>query len=332
MKYWKYICVSFLFCLIYSGTFAQSAQPIKISTRVSNDTVRIGDVFTYTAEVEWAEEVEIKSITVGEDFGIFEVRKVHPPVDTRTDTGRNKRIYSYELVGFETGEYEIPAFTIKYIGPDGKEKEASSAPVKIKVVSVLPSSSEASVENLDIRPLKPPIEIPPDYNRLYRFIAFLSSGIILAGLGFYLWHRYLRRKKASGEEAPEILRPPEEIAKEELLALKNSSLLNEGKIKEYYSRVADIIRIYLGRRFNLPAIDMTSFELLYALQNHKNRRLINEQFLEKLEQFLEECDLVKFAKYVPPEDRWEKIIDIAFELIEMTTPQEKTEVVVASAK
>ncbi|MCD6384475.1 hypothetical protein J7M23_01735, partial [Candidatus Sumerlaeota bacterium] len=64
MRYWKYICGFLVLYLMCAGAGGQSVQPLKITTRVSNDTVRIGDVFTYTAEVEWAEEIEIKEITI----------------------------------------------------------------------------------------------------------------------------------------------------------------------------------------------------------------------------------------------------------------------------
>jgi hypothetical protein len=144
---------------------------------------------------------------------------------------------------------------------------------------------------------------------------------------YLLWRKYLR-KKAGTEEAPRVpLRPPEEVAREALEALRNSPLPMEGKIKEYYSEVADTIRIYLGRRYSINAIDMTSFELLVAMGDMDPRKRPPDDIFHDIETLLEESDLVKFAKFIPARDRWDIVIDDALDIVDRTTPGQLQEVV-----
>lgn len=312
-KYKNIFATLFIFVLVVISNAAKQETPIKISVRVSNDTVRIGDVFTYTVEIEWAAGIELGETSVGEKLGVFEMRKISPVVDKKLSDERSQRIYTYELVAFETGEFEIPPFKVKYRTVDKQEKEAESLPLKIKVVSVLP----ADKKDLALRPLKPPADIRPNYARLYWFLGAILGLIVLTLAGLLLLKKW-RQRKFEEVTLVEDLRPPDEIAREKLMRIKNSSLLSEGKIKEYYSQVADTIRIYLGRRYNILAIDMTSFELLNTLESQVR---VDSEILNLLSEFLDECDLVKFAKYIPPQEQWLPLIDKALKIIELTTPR-----------
>lgn len=299
--------------LITQGNVSEQETPIKISVGVNRDTIQIGDVFTCRVEIEWTGEIKLGELITGEKLGVFEVLKRSPVIDKKLDERRNLRIYTFDLRTFETGEFEIPPFTIKYQTADNLEKEASSLPLKLKVESVLPADNKL----LTLRPFKPPAEIPAQYTRLYKFIASIVAAIILLLAGYWLWRKW-RQKKYKTPQQIEELRPPDEIAREELMRIKTSSLLSEGKIKEYYSRVADTIRIYLGRRYNILAIDMTSFELLNTLESQIR---VDSEILSLLSEFLDECDLVKFAKYIPPQEQWLPLIDKALKIIELTTPR-----------
>ncbi|MCX7765487.1 MAG: hypothetical protein N2246_02120 [Candidatus Sumerlaeia bacterium] len=264
-------------------------------------------------EIEWTGDIKLGELISGEKLGVFEVRKRGPVVDKNLDEKRNLRIYTFELTTFETGEFEIPPFKLKYLTADNLEKEAVSLPIKVKVESVLPADTKL----LTLRPFKPPAEIPARYTRLYRFIAGVIGIIIFSLVGYWFWRKWRKLKYKSMEQI-ETLRPPDEIARQELMRIKNSALLSEGKIKEYYSQVADTIRIYLGRRYNILAIDMTSFELLNTLESQIR---LDTEILNLLSEFLDECDLVKFAKYIPPQEQWLTLIDRALKIIELTTPK-----------
>jgi hypothetical protein len=85
--------------------------------------------------------------------------------------------------------------------------------------------------------------------------------------------------------------------------------------KQFTFEVSDILRWYLERRFHLRAPERTTEEFLNDLQktmalptNHK----------ASLEEFLVECDLVKFARFEPTEDALRRLHAVALRIVEET--------------
>ncbi len=163
----------------------------------------------------------------------------------------------------------------------------------------------------DIRPLKPVAEIKERPN-LWPFIFIL---FILASVSVFI---YLKRKRKILEEMPPPPpRPPEEIAREALEELIKLRLIEEGKFKEFYIRISDIIRNYIEGRYRIFALDRTTWELYQEMRAKK----IERTSVDKIKDFLEECDLVKFAKYIPTNKETEEIFNRAREIVEITTPK-----------
>jgi len=60
--------------------------------------------------------------------------------------------------------------------------------------------------------------------------------------------------------------------------------------------VSDITRLYMENRFNIHAPHMTTEEFLYYLGVSGH---LNDTQKSSLKDFLNSCDMVKFAKYAP---------------------------------
>jgi len=88
--------------------------------------------------------------------------------------------------------------------------------------------------------------------------------------------------------------------------------------KPFCILVSDTVRTYLEERFTFRAPERTTEEFLYELQG--TDLLAGEQ-KEKLGEFLESCDLVKFAKYEPQETELRGLHSSAFRLVEETEPK-----------
>jgi hypothetical protein len=124
----------------------------------------------------------------------------------------------------------------------------------------------------------------------------------LIGLGFILliagiWY-YLHQRKNKKPFIPKKTRPiiPAHIqALNDLDDLKKKKLWQAGRIKDYYTELTDISRLYIEHRFGINAMEMTSFEIMEVLPEEK----INPEELEKLSQTLSTADMVKFAKASP---------------------------------
>lgn len=86
---------------------------------------------------------------------------------------------------------------------------------------------------------------------------------------------------------------------------------------EHYVRVSDCIREYVEGAFGLPAIDLTTGEVRKglrgtAMQPEPSRWTVG---------LLEDCDLVKFAKYAPGASEPDVLIDRARRILEATRPE-----------
>ncbi len=87
-------------------------------------------------------------------------------------------------------------------------------------------------------------------------------------------------------------------AANELDKLKAEKIWQQGREKEFYSKLTDILRRYIYEREGINAMEMTSGEIL------NNIRQISDvdSVYNNLKQILSTADLVKFAKYKPYPD------------------------------
>ncbi|MDP6685912.1 MAG: hypothetical protein QGI05_03065 [Candidatus Omnitrophota bacterium] len=171
--------------------------------------------------------------------------------------------------------------------------------------------SQTIDEPKDIRPLKDPVEIAGGFPWLLLILVLLVAAGILA----FIYFKKKKHAEITEEVAP---RPPEEIAREELDALLAAGLIKKGMIKEHYIRLSDIIRRYIEARYKILTLDKTTWELYLEMRANKVKR----KDIEEIRDFLENCDFVKFAKYIPTEKDHELSWNKAKEIIDTTTPKE----------
>jgi hypothetical protein len=110
------------------------------------------------------------------------------------------------------------------------------------------------------------------------------------------------------------LRPAHEIALEALYKLRESDLLATGQIKAYYVELTEIVRRYIEGRYFVPALELTTGELMDNLKTVA----IETEAKAMLQDLLEHSDLVKFAKYAPVADEHERTFQLAESLVETT--------------
>jgi hypothetical protein len=159
----------------------------------------------------------------------------------------------------------------------------------------------------DIRDIKPPVEIPNGWAWLWWMVAVLA--VLCAAV--LLW-RLLKNRKVNIKLPPPI---PAHVRAKQKLA---EALALISQPKPFVVAVSDTSRTYLEERFDFHAPERTTEEFLRELGGTK--LLLLEQ-KESLGNFLEGCDLVKFAKYEPGEKELLALHGSALRLIEETEPQ-----------
>ncbi len=160
----------------------------------------------------------------------------------------------------------------------------------------------------DIKDVKPPINLP-DLWWLWLLLLLIA---ITAGIYFLLRHKRLPQVPLK-PQVPEL--PAWEKAYQQLEALRRENLLDKGLFKEFFTRVADIARHYMENRFNIRAPHMSTEEFLYYLGITGH---LNEPQKIALKDFLNSCDMVKFAKYAPTTIEALKNFDLAKRLVDDT--------------
>jgi hypothetical protein len=138
-------------------------------------------------------------------------------------------------------------------------------------------------------------------------------GVILTAIGAWLLSRWAKRPK------PEIVVPkklPWIEALEELEAVRTSSLIAEGKTDVYFDRVSDCVRKYLGARYGFDGLESTTHEMEKTLARVRPP----VRGLDTISRFLEECDLVKFARVVPTENDCLASLERGITIVKNTTP------------
>jgi hypothetical protein len=139
-----------------------------------------------------------------------------------------------------------------------------------------------TVTSEDIRDIRPPIHIPYGWLRA----VYVAGGLGLVGLAFAAW-RWHRRH---GALRPKLLY---ELTLEQLEAAR--AFMKPEMAYSFSIAVSEIIRNYIEQRFHARAAHRTTEEFLHDLFTEQHAALTTYQPL--LADFLEHCDLAKFARW-----------------------------------
>lgn len=171
----------------------------------------------------------------------------------------------------------------------------------------LASSSATGPATNALRDIKPPVEIPS----VWAWVAWVLGALAVAALAFWAWRRWQKRR---AEIPPVPVIPPHIRAKQKL----QEALALIGEPRQFCILVSDTVRWYLEERFDFHAPERTTEEFLHELQGTD---LLTRDQKSSLGEFLNRCDLVKFAKYEPREPELRDLHDSALRLVEETEPQ-----------
>jgi hypothetical protein len=175
---------------------------------------------------------------------------------------------------------------------------------------IVPAQSSAATNTAPLvfhDVLKPLIAIP----NVWLWIISIAAVIVVAVAAWLFW-RYRRNKAAAALVVPPV--PPHVRARRRLE--RALSLISEPK--PFSIAVSDALRAYLEERFNFHAPERTTEEFLYELQS---TNLLTVAQKQSLAEFLESCDLIKFAKYEPAETALRALHDAALRLVNETEPR-----------
>jgi hypothetical protein len=293
------------FVLAPFTSFAQAQGEIK--AQVDTNTIRLGEQIKLRLSATMPPQgINLVFPQIPDSFGHFEVVR-RLPLDT-TAQGNTKLLgQTIVLTSFDSGRWDIPSLRFDVVSGGNITDSAFSAPLSIDVTTVDVDTTKA------FKPIKGVRTVAWSFWDYWLYFA-IGITVALVGIGLFVYFRSRPKKPVPVPVVKAV--PPYEIALQHLQQLRSEKVWQTGDIKQYYTRLTDILRTYFEQQFNIPALEQTTEELL---QHIKPVTILNQQ-REKLRALLSVADLAKFAKLMPAPEEHEHAMQQAIDIVEWTKP------------
>ena len=281
------------------------AQNLSFSATADTDRILIGQQITLTLKGSVPEGTQFTWPTLPDTLKGLQVVAAGK-LDTLPENGNWQLSQQLRLTSFDSGYTAIPALALS-----ANDKSVSSPAIAVQVGMPKLKADQ------DLYDIKKPLEPPFDW------LPILSwGGGILAGAGLLIWLViWLLRRKKQPKLTPEQRLSPYEYAQKQLKELEKEQLWQAGKIKEYYSRLTDILRLYLERQMNVNAMESTADEVIEKVESLGFDTRINE----KIAALMRTSAMAKYAKENPGPATNERSMATVQEFLEETRPMAQEE-------
>jgi hypothetical protein len=289
---------------------AGEVAPWDVKGRVLPVETHIGEAFTYELVLTHARDQRFELVPPKEleQFEVLEQSR-------QRQDGPNGSVTTYRLKmsAFELGTLTLPQLVFELSAP-GASQTVAVPGMKVDVLPTLPQNAEE--EGAGLFDYRAPIEVPI---RSWRLV-WILLGVIAAGLLGWAVVKWLRRPRPQ-TVVVKPLAPLDVRTREALDKLKSEGLPAKGHVKDFYFRLSEIIRGYLGERYGFEALECTSSELFASLRKLNTPGLPEA----KLMRFVSESDMVKYARAEASPESCEASLAFGYELVETTyTPPAPT--------
>ncbi|MCA9704483.1 MAG: hypothetical protein KDK70_01390 [Myxococcales bacterium] len=285
-----------------------SDGPVAVTTRLSPDPSNVGDLLVFEVVAAYPRDVRV-NLPPRLDFAPLHHVRTEEGEPEPTGDGLRKT-FRIELQHFEVGPAQIPAFPLTYVDADGEVHTVQIPARPFTVESLLANEDDPQRRGED-----PPIsrEYP---DTLTETIVWSALGTLLLALGAWLVLRRLWGRERAIVLPPPI--PPHQVAFEALDDLERGELLAQGQVQRYYVELTEIAKGYIEGRFGVLALDRTTDEIRQALLRDGAR--VAPLSPDEVVAFLQRCDLVKFARWQPPEEQSREALGEVRQMVQSSLP------------
>jgi hypothetical protein len=260
--------------------WATLSQGALIYTSRTPDPVSFGDRISLSISVIVAPKTIVEAPEAGESIGSFSVRNVTSNRKALSTT--DSITYLYDLGAYTAGTCTIPSLPYYIVPPNGQGDTLKSQQIILQVASLLPEQSDT----LDIKDLRP-LQKAGTPSRWWLWLIPLIAAIAA------IWYFRPRSKKSKNTAAKEVPRlPAHEEALKAFDELEQRQYLAKGMIREYTFEMSEILKRYIGRRFNTSAAENTTDEMLDWI----GQAPLEPKLRKTLEWFFTTSQPIKFAK------------------------------------
>ena len=285
---------------------------IVVSASIDSTMLMLGDQTDLHLQVTHDASEQVQMPVFGENLqdGIEIVDRTSIDTVTLPD-GRLQLTQNLTLTSFKDSLFSIEPIAVAS-GEDTFWIESMALNV------IQPFEVDSSLAITDIKDIE---KAPIWWWGIIRWILLAVGILLLIDLAFWLWRWYEKHHQPAEETIdPELLRPADEVALEKLDEIKAAKIWKDGKVKQYQTELTDVVREYIGRRFDVHSTEKTSDETLREM-----KPLIDKDLFARLKSMLQLADLVKFAKWHTTPDENEQALTTAYEFVLSTKPSDESD-------
>jgi len=284
-----------------------SAQKASVQATVQPTEIMIGEQALINLKVITPKDKIIQfPVYEKEIIPGIEVITMLPP-DTIIENNVMTLNFKYVVTSFDSTLYHIPHIPV-FDGTDtilsnSFGLKVTSPQLSDSTLSYLEKINKGETDSIDFNQLQlndiKTVRKAPFVWTDYLWILWIVLGItlLLALIGVVIY-LVLKKKKKGYFFSPPVVLPAHVRAIRELDKLKVEKIWQQGREKEFYSKLTDILRSYIYEREGINAMEMTSGEILNEIRKVSDV----DSVFDNLKQILSTADLVKFAKYKPYSD------------------------------
>jgi hypothetical protein len=300
----KHIKILLFTLLLASFSTGLKAQEDVVKVSIDKDSILIGDHVTLSFEVplDKTHQVGLPAFRDTIFPGIEMVEDI--PMDTLGDMLQKR----YIITSFDSARYQ---FAIPYILQRGSLVDTVFSEPLSLYVNTIPIDTATYV----MYDIKGVMQYPLTFKEILPWILLGLGILLLLIFAIYIYRRWKNNQPIFFK--PKKVDPPYVVAMRELQKLKEEKVWQQDRIKQYYTRLTDILRVYIEDGFAIQAMEKTSQEILRDLENSD---LKQKYSLIKLQEMFTVADLAKFAKYVPAPDENERSYITVLQFVEATKP------------
>mgnify|MGYP006962708094 CR=1 FL=1 len=305
-------CMAFLGIMWHMQAFAQ--QP-RVEVHTDSSQILIGSQFHLYLDITLPSSYRLQGYALPDSFNHIEV--VHRgQADTTSAGGQWLYHQVLTLTSFDSGRWQIPSFPVVL---------ASSRPNDTSHLILQTDSLWIGVQTVPVDTSKPFMPIK-DIRRVkltwLDVLPYVLLGIawvlLVLGIIYVLRHR---KRKAVPAVIQQPLQPPYEEAMAQLKQWQAEQPWTKMQMKEYFTRLTDVLRRYVERAFEIPAMEITSGELLEQIDKHP----ILREHRAVWEEILSEADRVKFARWPSSPEMAAHCLEKAIQVVEVTHQAQEAE-------
>ncbi len=287
----------------------------------SEDSVTVGQRFLLALVVERPPEVqplfpdEVPGAAVDDAtgrllLGDLEViaRKARRGDIPGTAAGVVRDSVIYEVATFALDTARVPAIPVRFISAEADTFTIASAPFMVAVASLVPPDAG------DIRDLAP----LATFSRLVW--QWVLLGLVISVVALLALVARRRAPARAVVTPPSVPLSPYQEATRRLHRLETVDLTVPEAVKPFYVELSEVVRTYLAHRLRVPAMELTTRELVESLREQVRRERVEPGVPGEVHDVLVLADFAKFADARPAPAQGRQMLEKAratLHLVEM---------------